>query len=254
MTVASRVATRWKAANVVPFRGRPRGPQVAIGSRKYVLSDYWPMGTAGDGEAPAAGARVIDVGGDKFRWLWAYDTDKQVLAMWRYTDGDEKHYENAHRAAQHIHKLEKRGQLNRVTNAEFRIIEREMSRRYEDVIKTLREHARSLGGDWQEQVNAIARDFFDHKVRPLIERALSDAARGAVPMGFRFNERIPQSRDQQIRAHIVSQMVHQRFNERLIEDTMRTQGLDPEMRGVDNQAAYWAVSELRQDVYEEYLR
>lgn len=253
MTPARRVAARWRAANVVPFPKKPRGPQVLIGGRRYALSDYWPMGTAGDDDAAVAGGRLIDVGGNKFRWLWVYDTDKQVVAMWRYSDGDEKHYDRSHSVAHHIHKLEQRGQLNRVAHDEFRVVEREMRRRQEDTIVALKQWAKEMEDANQKRVNEIARTLFEREYRPRIERALAEVERGVVPLGFKMRD-IPRDRAHQLRTHVVSQILQSQFTERAVEDAMRAEGLDPDAEDMDIQAAYWAVNDVREEAYEEFLR
>src|SRR5271167_4401196 len=93
-----RVAARF-AAEVVQLRPQAvPGPKLEIGGHHYALStDSGPlMGDIAEALTPQGegGARLIhSPGSNRWRYLWAYDTDNDVVAMWRASDGDEKLYE-----------------------------------------------------------------------------------------------------------------------------------------------------------------
>ena len=131
--IIARVLQRY--SEVVPFRPRPpSGPTTEIGGKKYVLTDYSPFGGNELSDGGEGHARLIEVpsSGSKFKYLWAYDTDRKLVAAWRVTDGNEKAYGSAQQEMHHVVHLEKHGQLNRVTSGEFSHIEAEMRHREDE--------------------------------------------------------------------------------------------------------------------------
>jgi hypothetical protein len=142
--------------------------------------------------------------------------------------------------------------MNRVTNAEFRAIDSAMRKQYDKALKELKQIALEQASDWQKRVDAWAKEYYSKKVRPQIDRALADAARGADPLGFKFNPRIPQPREHQVRAFIVGQGLNKLLTHQAVDDYIRSKGEDPEAGDRDNQASYWAVNDIKDEAYNEY--
>ena len=124
-----KIAIRF-AGEVVELRPKAApGPKLTIGGKHYALStDSGPlMGDLAEILTPeenSGGARVIHgPGGNKWRYLWAYDAENDTVAMWRASDGDEKLYDTGKHAGTYLVRLTKKGQLNRVTPQEFKAID-----------------------------------------------------------------------------------------------------------------------------------
>ena len=189
MQLAKRVAERF-TANVVPFKPKkPSGPTLLISGRKYVLSDYFPMlsGLAEEQTAPG-GARLITTGPPRFSYLWAYDTDKKFVAMWRVSDGDEKAGGSASHYTSDVVTLERKGQLNRVTHEEFRAIERYMSEQYHDTMAALKKYIAENANEWDKEAKEIAKELFEEKFLPRILAKFHEVEQGVTPLGFKVNE------------------------------------------------------------------
>ena len=128
-------------------------------------------------------------------YLWVYDLDSSTVVMWRVSDGDEKFWGSANSSADIIARLEKRGQLNRVTNSEFRKIELEMKRRYHETMEALEKSVAESKDELTKQVDKLVEEFFEDHVAPKLERAISSVERGVTPLGFEFEREIPASRE-----------------------------------------------------------
>jgi len=253
---AARIARRFKqGVGVVQLKPKgPRVPSVLIHGRKYALSNYWPM-LSDMSEPEEGGARVIDVGGaGRYSWLWVYDTDRKVLAMWRYSDGDDKFFDRASSHAHLIVTLEKKGHLNRVTHEEFKLVEREMGHRYDSALKALKEIAETNATDWDRQVKDILTKHFEDEIYPNIDRQLENLKKGVMPFGFRYNEHIPKSREEQMQTFVVTQVLS-KFTQAMAYDLVSKEtgfnAYEPPDGG-DNQAVQWTWNDLVEATYEKY--
>lgn len=238
---------------------RPKVPTLMIQGRKYLLSDYGgPLGSlADDEEQPLGGARLINVGGHRFRYLWVCDTEKGFLGMWRHSDGDDKLYERANSVAYHIHKLEGKGQLNRVDHQEMVKVERFMKQRADENLKALKEYAEEIASSFEKHSFKILQDWFDGNVRPNLERKLDEVARGLIPFGFRVNESLLDFKDKtdQARTFVVTKAL-EGFNQdkayQVVSDALGIDAYEPPNGGI--QDVQWAWSDVIDKVHEQYLR
>jgi hypothetical protein len=241
-----------RAGVVVPFA--PRVPKnthtILIAGVKYVLSTHWPgvFGDISEESEESEGAQVIrqeDM--DPWKYLWVYDTDKQILAMWRASDGNEKEWSSARSATRTILFLEKKGQLNRVDNAQFRRIEAEMSQRARENEAALEKWVDELKDDFQRQVDNLVREYFDKEVRPVMDRAVANVDAGAIPLGFKATEGgFPV--DRQMKSFVTSNIYNNLFNLDKIDAYVRSRGVD--LESGDPQATQWAQG----DVWLEYAK
>jgi len=262
-TSPSKVASRFlQAGGVLTFPGaekrRPRVPQHTIGGRKYNLSTgAGPMGDLAEEEPEGmlGGGQVLrGPVSNKWKFLWVVDTDKEYVTMWRVTDGNEKSAGRTSHFMQELVKLDRKGQLNHVSNREYRIIEKHFRRIEGDHARSLKEWARSLGGGYQERVNKIAQDFFDGEFKRDLERRLRDMKRGVIPLGFELNERllVHENERAQMQGHIISETL-KGYTVKALEKHMRDKhGLDPEDVNVDGQAAHWALHDVLDDMWRRY--
>lgn len=236
-------------ANVVPLK---RVPTLLIGGRRYVLSDYFPMmGQLTDMTA----ARLIDVGGNRFRYLWIYDTERRMLRMWRASDGDDKFDDRASSHTHLIYTLEKKGQLNRVDHQEHQTIERYMSRKADDTLRRLQELAEEATTEWDHEVRRILRDYYERELKPEIKRRLREVESGVVPFGFRPNPNILQHRteEEQLRQYVVTDTLKGFTQAVAYEIVSKEVGFDAyEPPQGDQQAVQWEWGNLLQAIYEEW--
>lgn len=241
------------AGDVVPFRPRvPRNPHtVTIAGDKYVLSTN-SGGLAGDlSEEPEEseyGARVIrGPVADPWKFLWAYDTDKQIVAMWRVTDGSSKEWGPARAYATLIPRLEKKNEINRVSHQEFSVIEREMSRREDENTRALEQWAEEIKTDDQRDVESLVLEYFSEKVRPVMDRAVRDVERGVIPLGFKADPGgFPVER--QMKSYVTGRIYEKLFDLNSVNAYVKSKGVD--LDSLDVQATQWA----RDDVWFDYIR
>lgn len=241
------------AGDVIPFTGRaPRNPHtVTLSGGKYVLSTH-SGGMMGDlaelPEESAEGARVIHVRpGDPWKYLWAYDTDHQVLAMWRVSDGNEKEYGSASSQTALLVKLDKKGELNRVTGAQFRAIETAMRAQEEAHTRALEQWVEENKTTPQRDVDALVREYFDDRVRPAMDRAVRDVEQGVAPLGFKASPGgFPVER--QMKAYVTGKLYEKLFDLDSVDAYVKSKGVDQDT--IDNQATQWA----RDDVWLDYAK
>lgn len=257
--LSPRIVARFAGA-VVPFKPKPGVPTVVIGGQKYVLStDGGPLGDREDDEALAAespfGGRLImpAPGANKWRYLWVYDTDKKYVVMWRASDGNEKAAGSDKHFLSEILKLDKKGQLNRVTHREFQVIEREMTRRADAELEALKETVEEMKSDYQREIDRLAGVYYKTLVVPKIEQAIRDVRQGAIPLGFEFNSRIPRSEEHQKTTFVIARILTREVTEDKLDEYIQKQGIDTQAPNVDLQAVYWAAGDLRERAYEEFL-
>lgn len=250
-----KVVRRFMAGAVVPFKAKPSGPTLAIGGRKYVLStDGGPLGDREDDEALEAEYENLVLpspGGDKWRYLWAYDTEKQILAMWRAASGSNKMLGGARGEQAIIVQLDRKGQLNRVNTAEFRRIESFMNDREADLERALRESIEAQKGDREKGIDLEVRALFK-RLRPNLEREIAAVRSGAVPIGFKPHS--PQNVERQAVTYVVGQFFRRHLDPgKLVEELAgKIPGLDPDLAG-HYQDVQWAVDEIRDASYDEFV-
>ena len=194
LKIIQRVAARFlQAGPVVDLPRKPKVPTITIAGKKYNLSDYiGPMGSDIEESAKQGPARmIVNPHANKWRYLWVYDLDKSTVIMWRASDGDEKFWGSANSNADVIARLDKKGQINRVSNSEFRRVEADMKRRYQETMAALERSVAESKDELTKQVDKLVEEFFESHVAPKLERAISSVERGATPLGFELNERIP---------------------------------------------------------------
>lgn len=246
--LAKKVAARY-AADIVPLRPKPTGPTIQIAGKKYALSDYFPMLSEIIGDPQPGGAKLIDVGGPRFSYLWVYDTDRKAVAMFRVSDGDEKVYGTANQFTTEILTLERRKQLNRVTNAEFRAIHRWMNDKQDETLKAMKEYLEAQADEWDKLSKKLVRDLFEDKILPGILRRWEDLDKGVKPLGFKANPNIPRPPEDQAKMFVANEAL-KAFSLAAVEDYIRSKGFDPDNPPGDGdfQAVDWA----RQDVIDEF--
>jgi hypothetical protein len=244
------------AGDVIPFGGKHvKNPHVIkIHGEKYFLSDDGgPLGTAEEQAEWAGDARIImGPGAGKFKYLWVHDTDRQLVVMWRAHDGNEKLSDRASGMTHKLVQLGKKSQLNRVDHGTFVVIERAMAEAARENEDALRQYISEIESDFQKSVNELTQQYFDQYVRPDVERAISAVQSGAVPLGFKpFGN--PEDRERQMTTKVISDVMARNFSEKLVEQYVRDQGVDLDAPNADNQAVQWAVGDVHDAVYREYL-
>jgi len=251
-----RVARRFLAGAVVPFKPRPGVPTLTIGGRKYALStDGGPLGDREDDERPQlpGEARLIQQapGANKWRYLWLYDTEHQIVAMWRATDGNEKVWGTAKSEMQSIVKLDRKGQLNRVTTSECRKVEQHMRGMEQETAESLKAIIEDSKGAREHQIDKLVRGLFE-KLRPNLERELDAVRQGAIPMGFKpFS---PENVERQAQTFVIGQFFRRNLNTEKVLGLIapKIPSLDPELAG-HYQDVQWAIEDVQDQTYDQYL-
>ena len=249
------VVRRFMAGDVIPFRPRPGVPTLAIGGRKYVLStDGGPLGDREDDEKLPDDPRIIrpDPSANKWRYLWAYNTEKQLVGMWRISDGSEKLWGSAKSETQSILKLDKKGQLNRVSDAEFRKINAYMRDVEQDTLRALKKTIEESKGDADKAIDRELEKLWT-KLRPSLEREIDAVKSGVTPIGFKPYQPDPQNLLRQMLSYVIGKWFTRNFD---FEDVLgalkkKVPQLDDEY--ADIQAVQWAIDEIRDEAYEAYL-
>lgn len=255
--LAPRVAARF-AGEVHQLRPRQSGPKIEIGGKHYVLStDSGPLaGDLADERPPAeGGARLISppAHANKWRYLWAYNLDDQIVCMWRISDGDEKVYENAKHAGAQVMKLDKKGQLNRVEAAGFRSIETHMHRKTQETIEELKRVVENNKSEGERTLDALVHEYFAKHVAHHIERALADVQKGATPIGFKPYDPKGQnvSIQRQASVFVIGRIIKRELTEPKIEAYLRQHKFD--MDSIHNQSIEWAIGDVQDEAFEKYL-
>ena len=256
-----------RAGRLLEFPSRqPRAPKhsITLGGTKYALSsDGGPLGDmldepweeGHDGEGPKVIQAPVSSRPVPYRFLWAYDTERGDVGMWRVTDGNEKVYGGADNFRGKLVKLDGIGELNRVTTAEMRTIEREMRKKEDEHTRMLQDWVKDHEDDYQRFVNQVAQEVFDRDIAPAIERRLSELKKGVIPFGFKVIESILEHEDEQaqMRGHVISGETA-RFTPDLVEAEIRRRNVDPEAEGHDNQAAHWAIGDIVTEAWRRFKR
>lgn len=252
--IAKRVAVRFAA--VVPFRPKPSGPTLTIAGKKYVLSNYWAFAESIVGEPTEGGAKLIDVGGPRFSYLWALNQDKKQVGMWRISDGDEKAFGSVNQHSSDIITLDRKKQLNRVTNEEFRAIERWMRDKQDDTLQAMKKYLEEQADEWDKLSKKLVQELFDTKVLPGIQARWKDIDQGAAPLGFKLNERNPRPPVEQAKLWVADQIMAKGFSLEVVEAYIKSKGFDPDNppNQGDFQALDWARNDIRDEFYDTYFR
>jgi hypothetical protein len=253
LKIIRKVVSRFiQAGPVVHLPQKPRVPTVAVAGKKYNLSDYiGPTGSDIEESAKQGPARLIEnPHANKWRYLWVYDLDKSVVVMWRVSDGDEKFWGSANSSADVIARLEKKGQLNRISNQEFHKIEADMKRRYRETMEALEKSVAESKDELTRQVDKLVEEFFESQVAPKLERAISSVERGATPLGFEPNDRIPFSREHQMLSFVFYQTMKREMTQGAVEKYLRSKGIDVEEAG---QWVDWAIQDVNEKAYRAYI-
>lgn len=255
-----RVLRRWlEAGEVVPFGKPSKAPRVEIAGSSYALSDdggplSWGEELGDEEGGPGTGhARLIrgPSHGSKWKYLWVYDTDRQTIAMWRVTDGNEKVYDSARSEMHRIVRLDRRGQLNRIDHATFLKIDVVMKKIEAENFEALQKSIEDNKSEYQAAVDELAQEFFQKFIVPKIEKVIHDIDAGASPFGFKpHSADLPQRR--QMVVFVISRITAKEFTIGAVEAYLRTKGIDPEAPGHDNQAAQWAIGDIVDAAYEKY--
>jgi hypothetical protein len=262
MPLSDRVVRRFLAGVVVPFKPKPGVPVLAIGGRKYALStDGGPLGDREDDEDVGwfgdTGARIIrpPPGTNKWRYLWAYDTNRQMLTMWRVSDGSEKLHDSAHSQQGRIVALEKKGQLNRVTSAEYTAIEKEMRRREDDTMQAMKESLAAAKTDAQKRLDVLVAQYYDEQILPRLTRALDAVHAGVVPLGFKpFGDAAdgdPASLLRQRCTYVMGQVFQREMTVERVEEWLTEQDFPFSL--VDPQDIDWAIDDVQDAAYTDLL-
>lgn len=257
-------------ADVYAFPERPE--RVEIGSRSYALSDVGVPAKVSDavtddlidelvdeiaGPEEDAGARVIDMGGNRWRYIWVYEPESNRLEMYRLSDGEWKVLGRGGDFPETERKLRSSGQLNTVSPAELEEFEQAMRARSDETLSALQESWEEMKGDQQRLVDALVLDFYEQRVKPEVERAWSEIDRGVFPFDFVYNERIGdhESRENQARMHALHRVMDRtgftrKEDSELERFVLRSLDLDS-WEGLDDpQSVEWALSDvLDQRVY-----
>lgn len=253
MSLRDRLVQRFKSGGgVVPFAPKPTGPTLVIGGRKYALSDYWSVM---EGLEDASGdARLILPEGptNKFRYLWAFDTEKRILAMWRVSDGDEKAYGRENQHSRDLVVLERKRQLNRVTTEEFRTIERFMKGRQDDALAAMKKYLEENADEWDRESKRLVEEFFEKSVEPKILAKFREIEQGIIPFGFKPNEshRPPL---EAAKMHVAMEIMGKAFSLKEVDAFIRTKGIDPENPPGDFQAIDWARHDVMDAFYDRHF-
>jgi hypothetical protein len=178
------------AADVLQFRPKPRGPTINIRGRVYVKSTYGgPLGDAldhDDARVPG-GARLIKMKPhDPWKFLWVFDTDRKMVAMWRISDGSEKVFGPASSLTHEIVMLESRGQLNRVTHSEFGQVSGFMLSQENEAIASMQRYIAEHATEEEKKLPPLVLEYFRKTVVPEFTQRMHRWESGAHPLGFKL--------------------------------------------------------------------
>lgn len=185
---------------IIKFPTRPTKnvPTVMILGDRYRLSNSMD-GTEDSDDLPYEGglgkARIIDTGGNPWRYLWVVDIDHNDVTCWRVSDGDEKAGGSANTYRRQLEQLARKGQLNEVDGSTYRALQREMEKRYQDTMEALRESIEESKTNLDRRLDGLAEQYykvylqFDVKrfIRD-VERSVRDGVPTLIPMGFKDYE------------------------------------------------------------------
>lgn len=235
------------------------GPTLTIDGHKLVLStDGGPLGDREDDEAlhdePSDGARLLrpQSMGTKWRYLWVYDVDHKVVAMWRVSDGSEKVWSTANQEVMRIHRLDQKGQLNRVSHSFFLKVEAHMQRVEHETLETLKKIVEDAKGDRERKIDQIVRGAFKRHLAEL-ERDLASAEKGAIPIGFKPYDPT-RNVERQMAVFVITRFFKRHLDAEkiVLEVAEAVPSFDPQSAG-HYQDVEWAIEDVREQTFEKYL-
>jgi hypothetical protein len=199
-----------------------------------------------DRKSPWGGRLIRTPTGNKWKYLWAYDTDRHTLTMWLVSEGNEKLHGLANTFQHYIFKLEKKGQLNRVSNIEFRKIDAMMRKQAGQVQEAMVREVEDGKSEDIKEVDRLTQEFFDKFVASKIQTALIGIAQGVAPLGFKpFGD--PEDLLRQQSSFIFSRIFSQEMSVPKVIEYLQSNGIDVDAAG---QWVDFAV----QDVLERELK
>ena len=249
--LALRIVARYlRAGPVLEFKPKPKHhvPIIHIGGKSYFLSSEG--GSLGEEMSPpdGSGAKLIEVAepSTPWRFLWVYDTERQHLSMW-HIDGREKVDGPARSEMHRIVRLEKRGELNRVTTNEYHTIQREMAKREDAQLASLKQQVEEMKTDFDKVVGSLAQEFFAKFVQQKVEKAIADVKAGSTPIGFKAHS--PENKVRQMAIYVIGVIFGRDMTLDKVSAFVKSKGYDPE---TDPQAIDWAIKDVLEVVYDTY--
>jgi hypothetical protein len=208
------------------------------------MGDLADMGSDHPGQARL----ILNPHGDKWKYLWAYNTDHKILAMWRVSDGDEKHHGSASADAGLVLELDRKKQLNRVTDSQFRQIDKYMHERAKENLEALKKYLKDNETNHQKVVNDLSWEYYHNFVEPTLTRKIKE---GVMPFGFKPNPRIPKDTIHQAITFLISHITMKDLTTDAVDKYLKSKGVDVDY---DSQASHWAVNDIRDELFDKYLR
>jgi hypothetical protein len=242
--------------NIFEFPHRPE--RVEVGSRSYALSDVGvPVKGLPDDppeEEDDESARVIDMGGNRWRYIWVWEPASDRLDMYRFSDGEWKVFSTRSEFPETFAQLQRSGQLNTVTAEGLVEFEAAMRQRGDEALSALQEWWEEEKGDQQRLVDALVLRFYEEQVRPEVERAWEEIDRGVFPFDFSMRD-FPESKEDQARMHVLHRVMERlgftrKEDSELERFVLRSLGLSSWEDLDDQQSIEWAQGDvLDQRVY-----
>jgi hypothetical protein len=151
--------------------------------------------------------------------------------------------------------LDRKKQLNRVTNEEYRVIDHFMSARTREVIQTMKRELEKNADEWDRTAKKLANDAFKAKVEPKLLAAFKDIDQGAIPIGFKVKPGMLEHRDatSQAQMHVAMTYFSRDYTLKSVEDYARSKGYDPDHPPGDNQALEWAWRDVMDEFYDQHF-
>jgi hypothetical protein len=191
---------------------------------------------------------------DAFKWIWVLDIDRKILAMWSINEGSNKVWDHVSSDNDaRIKRLDKLNQLNRVNHTTFVIIQRDMVKREAHLEQRLHEDFLENSSEAQQEINELVQNYFDTEVRSHVETAIKAIEHGARPLHYQpFGH--PEDEKRHMLTSAISSVLSALFTESKVEDALIKDGFSQTIENArDNQAVHWAVGDVIQEVYKQYL-
>lgn len=245
--IVDQVKTKTRIAGDVVELGkrRPNVPTLKIQGRAFVLSTYGDaMGDAMDADDETSeGARLIRVKpSNPWKYLWAYDTDRKFVEMWRVSDGDSKSGGSASRYTREVLMLEKKGQLNRVDRSTFDMIDRYMRQQHDSTMESLRKLIEEQASDEERKITPLLYDYFAKVIAPEFEEKMQRWKSGVKPLGFRAEPLSALGEARQLASWTLGTVTKEFWQEDKIEKYLKDHGIQMELLG--NQDVYFAMNDV----------
>lgn len=254
-----RVARAWLrrvvGADVIELRPKRLAHPIKINGRDFARSTYGgPLGEMlGDDEEPSSGgARLIKVEpSDPWKFLWAYDTDRKYVAMWRVSDGSEKVGGPASTFTREILMLDKRGELNRVDRSTFDLIERFMHGQHDKALAGLKRMIEENASEEEKKLPALLTEYFNRTVVPEFRRRMQRWETGAHPLGFKLIPHSALGPKRQLASWTMSEVLKQFWTLDKAEKFLKSRGIALGLLG--NQDVDFAMKDVYYEVSGDVL-